>query len=121
MASFYKRYLLLLQSWPLDKSKVGKDLGQHIRDQVKLAFAKGDLNQVDEERCERYYNSLRRIATNTHNTSYKRSLTSTASGLSQEHCNLALSPEFLEYWKEEDRNLISKLFRKQRKNVPEEN
>ncbi|XP_015512855.2 ubiquinol-cytochrome-c reductase complex assembly factor 2 [Neodiprion pinetum] len=117
MAGFYKKYLTLLQSWPLDKSKVGKDLGQHIRDQVKLAFSKGDLNNVDEKRCDSYYNSLERIASNRYGKLYKRSFNSTASGLTQEQCNAVLSPEFLELWQEEERGFLSRtarLFRRKK-------
>lgn len=120
MAGLYKKYLTLLESWPLDKSKIGKDLGQHIRDQVKLAFSKADLNQVDEERCNRYYNSLQRIASNQHGNSYKRTLSSTASGLTQEQCNIALSPEFLEAWQEEEGGLFSRIFTKNKKNVTQD-
>ncbi|XP_046750835.1 ubiquinol-cytochrome-c reductase complex assembly factor 2 [Diprion similis] len=111
MAGYYKKYLTLLQSWPLDKAKVGKDLGQHIRDQVKLAFSKGDLNKVDEKRCDSYYNSLQRIATNHHGKLHKRTLNSTASGLTGDQCNSVLSPEFLKYWKEEESGLLSKTAR----------
>lgn len=88
------------------------DLGQHIRDQIKIAFAKGEAAQPDPERCNRYYASLKRIASNYHGQIYKRSLLSTASGLNREHCNLALTPEMLVLFKEEDKNLTSRVYGK---------
>jgi len=102
----------LLESWPLDKSKAGSDLGQHIRDQLKIAFAKGEAtNQPNLEQCNRYYSSLNRISSNYYGQLYKRSLLSTASGLNREQCNLALTPEMLEYMKEEDKNMFRRFCR----------
>lgn len=86
------------------------DLGQHIRDQIKIAFAKGEAAQPDPELCNRYYASLKRISSNYHGQIYKRSLLSTASGLNREQCNMALTPEMLEAFKEEDKNFVSKVY-----------
>jgi len=85
---------------------VFSDLGQHIRDQLKIAFAKGDASQPNPEQCNRYYSSLKRISSNYYGQLYKRSLLSTASGLNREQCNLALTPEMLEYLKEEDKGIF---------------
>jgi len=115
MAGNYKNYMKLLESWPLDKSKVGRDLGQHIRDQLKSAFAKGEATtQPNPEQCNRYYSSLKRISSNYYGHLYKRSLLSTACGLNKEQCNLALTPEMLEYLKEEERGIIYKFYKKVR-------
>lgn len=89
------------------------DLGQHIRDQLKIAFAKGDAaNQPNVEQCNRYYSSLKRISSNHYGQLYKRSLLSTASGLNREQCNLALTPEMLDYLKEEDKNIFHRVYGK---------
>jgi len=88
-------------------------LSQYIRDQVKVAFSKGDAtNPPDLERCNRYYLSLTKISSNYYGQHYKRSLLSTASGLSKEHCNVALSPEMLEYLMEEEKGTFRKYYRK---------
>lgn len=90
-----------------------RDLGQHIRDQVKIAFTRGDAtNQLNPEQCNRYYSSLNRIALNYHGQLYKRTLLSSASGLNKEHCNFALTPEMLEYLKEEDSGVINKFYKR---------
>ncbi|EFN87739.1 Uncharacterized protein C6orf125 [Harpegnathos saltator] len=116
MAGNYKSFMKLLESWPLDKSKAGSDLGQHIRDQLKIAFAKGEsATQVDQERCNRYYASLNRLSSNYHGQRYKRTLLSTASGLDRKQCNLVLTPEMLEYFNEEDKGMIEKYYNKLKK------
>ncbi|XP_050460932.1 ubiquinol-cytochrome-c reductase complex assembly factor 2 [Cataglyphis hispanica] len=112
MAGNYKSFMRLLESWPLDKTKVGSDLGQHIRDQLKIAFAKGDASQQNVEQCNRYYSSLKRISSNHYGQFYKRSLLSTASGLSREQCTLALTPEMLDYLKEEDKGIFRRAYGK---------
>lgn len=111
MAGTYKNFMKLLESWPLDKSKAGSDLGQHIRDQLKIAFVKGEAaSQPNPEQCDRYYSSLKRISSNYYGQLYKRSLLSTASGLNREQCNLALTPEMLEYLKEEDKGFLRRFY-----------
>lgn len=121
MAGNYKSFMKLLESWPLDKSKAGRDLGQHIRDQLKIAFAKGDVaSQPNPEQCNRYYSSLKRISSNHYGQLYKRSLLSTASGLNREQCNLALTPEMLDYLKEEDKGIIRSTYAKIRNIVKDD-
>ncbi|XP_076666649.1 ubiquinol-cytochrome c reductase complex assembly factor 2-like [Andrena cerasifolii] len=111
MAGTYKNYMKLLECWPLDKSKTGRDLGQHIRDQLKIAFSKGDSSsQVNNEVCDRYYMSLKRISSNHYGQIYARNLSSSASGLTREQCNLALSPELLEYFEEIEKGFISRMY-----------
>ncbi|XP_012528010.2 ubiquinol-cytochrome-c reductase complex assembly factor 2 [Monomorium pharaonis] len=110
MAGNYKNFIRLLESWPLDKSKVGSDLGQHIRDQVKITFAKGEATiQRDPEQCNRYYSSLKKISSNHYGQLYKRSLLSTATGLTKDQCSLALTPEVLEYLNEENKTFVRRL------------
>lgn len=118
MAGNYRNYMKLLESWPLDKSKAGSDLGQHIRDQVKIAFSKGEgSNQIDPILCDQYYNSLKRIASNHYGKIYTRVFSNTASGLSREHCNVILSPEMQEYFAEEEKGFIHRVIRRfKRKN-----
>lgn len=92
-------------------------MGQHIRDQIKVAFAKGEISQTqsDKAQCDRYYASLKRLASNQYAIQYPRILNSTASGLTAEQCNLALSPELQDYFLEDDLSLAQKLVRKFKK------
>ncbi|XP_076750334.1 ubiquinol-cytochrome c reductase complex assembly factor 2-like [Xylocopa sonorina] len=114
----YRNYMKLLESWPLDNSKPGRDLAQHIRDQLKLAFAKGEASEVNREECDRYYKSLKRICSNHYGQMYKRTFSNSATGLTREQCNLMLSPEALKIIEEDSRGFFSRTFsRLSRKNV----
>lgn len=105
----------LLESWPLDNSKPGRVLAQHIRDQLKLAFAKGEASEVNRMQCDRYYMSLKRISSNHYGQMYSRTLSSTATGLTKDQCNLLLTPEAQDYYsggrKAYFKNKFSRLFR----------
>lgn len=71
---------------------------------MKLTFSKGAITApVDQEQCDRYYRSLKRIISNHYGQIYTRSFKSTASGLTAEQCNIALSPEMKEYLEEENK------------------
>lgn len=111
----YRNYMKLLESWPLDNSKPGRDLAQHIRDQLKLAFAKGEASEVNREQCDRYYKILKKISSNHYGQMYSRTLSSTATGLTKDQCNLLLTPEAQDHFSEDRRpsmkNTFSRLFR----------
>ncbi|CAL7948581.1 unnamed protein product [Xylocopa violacea] len=108
----YRNYMKLLESWPLDNSKPGRDLAQHIRDQLKLAFAKGEASEVNREQCDRYYMSLKRICSNHYGQLYTRTLSNSATGLTREQCNLMLSPEALQTINEEGAGFFSRIISK---------
>ncbi|KAI8425429.1 hypothetical protein MSG28_007176 [Choristoneura fumiferana] len=91
MTSQYKKFVKLIAKWPLDATKGERDLGKVIRDKVKAAFESTERVNLDSELCNRQYASLNRLADNHYKNKYKRSHTSTATGLSTEECNLMLS------------------------------
>ena len=70
MASRYKQFLQLCEKWPLDKTKIGRDLGAVIRDQVGKAFKSGEASVVNEKECDEALASLRRINSNHYKTVY---------------------------------------------------
>lgn len=112
MSSNYKNFLRLLENWPLENSKIGRDLSQHIRDQIKIAFAKGDIPRANQDQCNRYYESLTRLSINKYGNRYKRKFDTTATGLTHDQCNLALTPEFLEALHEEETTYFQRIKRK---------
>jgi hypothetical protein len=87
-----------------------RDLGQFIRDKVKIAF-ESDKQNLDSELCGRQYTALNKLADNHYKNKYKRTRNSTATGLSTEECNLILSEEVLEYLKYENKGFFRKIFR----------
>lgn len=71
-----------------------RDLGQHLRVQIKLAFAKGEASRIkDKNICEKNYESLDKLASDYYAKKYPTTFKKTSTGLSLELCQLALSIE----------------------------
>ncbi|XP_034941325.1 ubiquinol-cytochrome-c reductase complex assembly factor 2 [Chelonus insularis] len=110
MAGTYKNYLKLLEQWPLDKNKPARDLGQYIRNKIKLAFATGRLDSsIEKDKCNRHYESLQRIVTNYYYRQYPRKLNSTATGFTSDQCNFVLSPEAQAYFEKESKSKFERV------------
>lgn len=89
-----------------------RDLGQYIRDQVKLKFGSGVVSpDINEKECENTYNSLKKIADNHYFELYKRNSDTSATGLNAEQCNSILSTEFLNYINKKDKSLFKKILK----------
>nr|XP_021184923.2 probable methyltransferase-like protein 15 homolog [Helicoverpa armigera] len=108
MTTQYKKFTRLIAKWPVDNTKGDRDLGKFIRDKVKAAFESSERQNLDSELCNRQYNSLNKLADNYYKNKYKRTHSSTATGLNTEECNLILSNEVLEYLKEENKALFAR-------------
>jgi len=89
-----------------------RDLGEHLRKEVGAAFSSGDSFRGDTTECIRKYNSLKRLADNHHCNKYKRSIHSTASGLSLQQCSTVLSKESLELLKQKNDSYVKTIFNK---------
>uniref|UniRef100_A0A182J1R2 Mitochondrial nucleoid factor 1 n=1 Tax=Anopheles atroparvus TaxID=41427 RepID=A0A182J1R2_ANOAO len=96
MSQHYKNFLSLLERWPLDKSKVGRDLGQYLRDQLTAVLGSTNIIAVKDDRLHRQFRALENIVNDVHAKRYPRTLNSTATGLSGEQCREVLSTEFLQ-------------------------
>ncbi|XP_053696629.1 ubiquinol-cytochrome-c reductase complex assembly factor 2 [Sabethes cyaneus] len=101
MSTHYNRFLKLLERWPVDPSKAGRDLGQYLRDQLQTILGSSNIIAVNEERLQRQHRALENIANDVHRKAHPRVYTSTATGLTGEQCRDILSSEFLEYLKKE--------------------
>lgn len=115
MTTQYKKFIRLIAKWPVDNTKGERDLGKFIRDKVKLAFESDNKQNLDSDLCKRQYNTLNKLADNYYKNKYKRKFNSTATGLSNEECNLVLSDVVLEYLKEENKGFFSKVLNKAKK------
>lgn len=112
--STIKRILQVLENWPLDQNKAGRDLGQYLRESLQIHYKEGKLENA--QYWDRQYLALQKIINNEHKKKYPRLLSSSATGLTVEQCNLALSNEVLEQLKEEEQSLYHRYFTK-KKNV----
>ena len=100
----YKKFLKLLEMWPIDESKVlgDRDLGKFLRKQVAMAFNKGETTTLeDEAACDQAYDSLYKIATDHHRQKHGKSRISTASKCSLEELKILNSSEGLMSAKDE--------------------
>uniref|UniRef100_T1JKJ4 Mitochondrial nucleoid factor 1 n=1 Tax=Strigamia maritima TaxID=126957 RepID=T1JKJ4_STRMM len=95
MSQTYKKFLRLLDKWPIDPTKTGRDLGEHIRVKIAQGFRQGETSVVNERECEKTYASLSRIASNYYGDKYKRRFESSASGLSADDCRRIISNDGL--------------------------
>lgn len=84
-----------------------RDLGTFLKTSIRKKEGKLEENQ---EFWDRQYLSIQRIINNDHFNKYPRALSSSATGLTPEQCNLILSNEFLKQLQEEEQSLFRKLF-----------
>ncbi|TMW47856.1 hypothetical protein DOY81_007060 [Sarcophaga bullata] len=101
MSVQYQRFLKVLEKWPVDKSKTGRDFGEQIRRHIKNLTNPAELTQEATEKITKNIDSLERLANNTYGRKYQRIYQSTATGLSAQQCNQVLSSEFLQYLNED--------------------
>ncbi|GAB0093238.1 Ubiquinol-cytochrome-c reductase complex assembly factor 2 [Sergentomyia squamirostris] len=97
MSANYRRFLKILEKWPIDKTKTGRDLGEDLREQLKVLLVREQQPGFSAEEFSKNLDCLSRISTNVHGKSFPRNSRNTATGLSGEQCNQVLSSEFLEY------------------------
>ena len=61
-AQLYRRWMTLCKNWGVDTTKQGRDLGQHIRNQVAEQFKHGEMTKIpDAKDCEDKLKCLERI------------------------------------------------------------
>lgn len=101
MSANYQKLMKLLERWPVDKTKGGRDFGVHLRKQLQGIINPSAVTTNISDKLTHQINALERISNNVHGNKYKRSLSSTATGLTAEQCNQVLSSEFLQYLNEE--------------------
>lgn len=102
MSVQYNRFLKLLEKWPVDKSKVGKDLGAHLREHLlKTTVGSTTINTVESEELNKQFEALDRLSRNIYAEKYPRHHSATASGLTPSQCSQVMSTEFLKSLQED--------------------
>ncbi|KAG5671853.1 hypothetical protein PVAND_002026 [Polypedilum vanderplanki] len=96
MSQHYKRFLAILEKWPVDKTKQGRDLGQFLREKLIQDYNITSTSKLPKN-AEKQLESLENIVKNIHHDKYLRKYNSTSTGLTGEQCRQVLSSEFLEY------------------------
>lgn len=109
-AGCYKRILQVLERWPVDKNKAGgRDYCEFLTRYVTQAYKENKF-ETNYKYWDQQYLAIQKLVNNTNKNKYKRSLASSATGLTAEQCNLVLSNELLEELnKKEEKSYFQKL------------
>lgn len=94
MSSLYKQYLKLLERWPVDPTKTGRDLGEYLRHRVRIGFRNGQI-VGDVRKCEENIKSLNRLADNFYLKQFPVSAHYTSCGLDANSCRRLVDNENL--------------------------
>ncbi|XP_072028061.1 ubiquinol-cytochrome-c reductase complex assembly factor 2-like [Amphiura filiformis] len=92
-ATRYRKFLQLIEQWPLDSSKKGRDLGMHIREMVAIGFKQGPATQINERKCDEMYEALQKMNTDYYRNKYPRLYQSSATGATLEECKIVTSKD----------------------------
>ncbi|CAL8111509.1 unnamed protein product [Orchesella dallaii] len=103
----YRNFLRLLEKWPADPTKKGRDLGEYIRNGIAVAFRGGSDEPRNAAKCQDICNRLNNIAGNRYKDAFYVSETSSASGLSQFDCHCIISNESLKLLEDESKKGIT--------------
>lgn len=85
-----------------------RDLGEHLRIFINQAYKENKFEEHPKY-WDRQYLSIKRLVDNVHKNKYKRSLSSSATGLSREECHTVLSTEVLQELEKEEKSVWKKI------------
>ncbi|XP_015782411.1 ubiquinol-cytochrome-c reductase complex assembly factor 2 [Tetranychus urticae] len=95
MSKLYRRYLNLVQAWPVDATKDGRDFGQFLRKKTVTIFNQGELTTIDERYWEPRILALERIARDVHRDKHRMLYEYSATNCDAESARKGVSNEAL--------------------------
>lgn len=82
MSQNYKRFLAILEKWPVDKTKNNRDLGYFLREKLTNQFSGTKIiSTKDQKHVEKQFEALDNLVKNVHLDKYPRKFSSTSTGL----------------------------------------
>ena len=97
----FREFIALFKEWPVDATKSGRCLGEHLRKQFSREFSKGELSEnVNETRWQKALDDLRPIANNTYAAKHRRMRSQAALNLSRDQCKLTMSNQAIKFLNE---------------------
>ncbi|KAK9883873.1 hypothetical protein WA026_004813 [Henosepilachna vigintioctopunctata] len=105
----FKRILDVLDKWPVDKARTGRDLGEFLRKNVNKAYMTNQF-EANIKYWDKQYLFIQKLVNNEVANKYPRLISSSATGLTREQCEIALSNDFLEELKKEDEGYFKGLY-----------
>jgi len=91
----YNSFVKILEKWPVDKTKAGKDLGEALRLLFSKTFPSGSSSVVNEKTVNKQIGDLEALISNKTLNSYPRTSKSTFTGLDLETLSQITSGEVL--------------------------
>ncbi|XP_038052122.1 ubiquinol-cytochrome-c reductase complex assembly factor 2-like [Patiria miniata] len=104
-ASRYRKFLRLIEEWPVDSSKKGRDLATHIRQRVAKEFSRGENTKIDEKSCDKKYEALTRIHKDFYRQKYPRMHDTSATGSSAEDCHRVMASDTIDEMNELNKSI----------------
>ncbi|CAF0766967.1 unnamed protein product [Brachionus calyciflorus] len=94
----FREFIALFKSWPVDATKSGRCLGEHLRKNFGQAFRKGELSEnIDVAHWTKVLNDLKPIANNEYASKYPRFLSTASLALSKDQCKITISNQAMKY------------------------
>lgn len=88
---------------------LNRDIGEYLKETIDKAY-KDNKFESNLAYWDKQYIALQRILNNEYKNKYPRNFSSSATGLTREQCNTALSNEFLEELQKEEQSFFKRLF-----------
>jgi nucleoid factor 1 len=97
----FKEFIVLFKSWPIDLTKSGRCLGEHIRKEFSKDFRHGEFSQnIDVNHWKKVLNDLKPLANNEILNKYPRNKIVGALGLGRDQCKLVVSNQAMKIFNE---------------------
>jgi len=93
--SSYRSFVRILERWPVDKNKQGKDIGEGLRQLFSNNFPSGSASKVNEKMINKQVAALESLIENKPSTSHPSTSKSTFTGLDQETLRQITSTEMM--------------------------
>jgi len=91
----YTKFVKILEKWPLDPNKAGKDLGQSLRQLFSHNFPLGSTSVVNEKEINKQVTALESLVSNRSLEAFPRQSTATFTLLDRETLAGITSTEFM--------------------------
>jgi len=91
----YRNFVRVLEKWPLDKNKQGKDLGENLRVLFSKTFPSGSSSVVNEKVINKQISALDSLISNKSLKAHPRELKNTFTGLDLETLSKITTTEMM--------------------------
>jgi len=104
MSGSYRSFIKVLEKWPIDKLKTGKDLGEDLRKLFSHTFPQGSSTGVqDVKQLNRQILALQKLTEDANRTNFPCSSNNTFTDLDIEHLQQITATETMKQLGEEGR------------------